>query len=486
MTRILTLLAALAALLPGAAAAEPTQASWWYAVDHVTSVAEDSRVLVWATLPADWHGQEVTIEAIVPEPVAVMDDPESGNRVVEWLVEPEAGTAPGQVFFHVDFNFTEKPIRLDIDPAAVKPYDRESELFRRYTRAETWIQTEGLVLDQARRIVGKETNPWLQAGLVYDWIVAETAYDAPGPKDRDAQSVLEARRGDCGHVSILMTAMLRSLGIPARTVTTAWLTGGDHVFLEFWLEGYGWVPADPSLGQMIDLDYPGFTPRDIERVMAGRNIELGDSRWLLGNLFDSRMICTVGNNIRFDSPTLGRAVTLQRMEPGGAAATPSAAEITGLNRDIVHGGFWVFGKRLANDEEAHAATHQKLANLFFRTGLFDIVEETCLASIQEYTDAVQSWINMGKVYLHKGDYYKAEAAFRKAQLESSDKRNEHLEAFVWTHIYLGNCYDLLNKREMALQEYQAVIDLDIDFRGSLDLARHFLHTPFTKERANRL
>lgn len=485
MMRRMILAAAWLAATAGAAAAGPVTGSWWYAIDHVTSVDQGAKVVLWATLPPEWHGQTVAIDAIVPEPVAILDDPASGNRVVEWAVEPTPGTAPGQIFFHVDFTFTGLPVHPAVDPAAIRPYDRASEVYQRYTRPETWIQTDGRVLDEARRIVGRESDPWRQAQLIYDWMVANTAYDAPGPDARDAVSVLDARRGDCGHIGILTTAMLRSLGIPARTVTAAWTDGGAHVFVEFWLEGIGWVPADPSLGQMLSGDYPGFKPADVERLLAGRNVPVGDPRWLLGNLFDGRLICTVGNNLHVQSPTLGRGVTFQRMQPGGAAATPSAVEITGLNRDIVHGGFWVFGERLADAEAAHAMTHQKLAGLYFRTGLYDLVEETCLASIQQYTDSVQSWINMGKVYLHKGDYYKAEAAFRKAQLESTGSRADQLEALVWTHNYLGNCYDLMNRRDMALKEYQAVIDQGIDYRGSLEYARRYLERPYTKEPAGR-
>ncbi|MCP4571644.1 MAG: tetratricopeptide repeat protein [bacterium] len=464
-------------LAVGAAGAE--QGSYWYAVDHVTTVDEDARMVVWATLPPDWHGQAITVGNIVPEPVGVFRDPRTGNRVVEWLVEPEAGNPVLSTFFHYEFDFTERPVRMAIDPAAVKPYDEDSEFFRTYTAPETWIPVDGPVRHRALAIVGGETNPWLQAGLIYDWIIGELVFEIPGPAGRDAASVLDARRGECEQFSVLMVAMCRSLGIPARTVTNAWTTGGDHVFVEFWLEGYGWVPADPSLGQMLGPGGGGFGSEDVTSIMESRNVPLGDPRWLLGNLFDGRLVISVGNDIAFDSPTLGRRVTLHSARPGGDRARPDGFLIEGLNDDLVHGGFFVFGRRLADEDEAHDLTHHRLADRFFDVGMVDIVEDVCRASIEQDAAGVTPWLNMGRVYMHKGQYYKAEAAFKRALITPSAKRTERLAGLIWAHNYLGNLYDLMDRRDMALAEYQAVVERGNNFRGAVDYAGRFLEEPFT-------
>jgi hypothetical protein len=484
MKRTWTVLAAMLLAVPAAAA---LPGSYWYAVDHITDVDEDNRILVWAALPPAWHGQEVTIGDIVPEPVAILEDPDTGNRVVEWSVSFDADQPPPlNTFFHFDFEVTEQPLRLDVDPARVGAYDTDSEEYARHTRAETWIQTRGPVLDTTRSIVGDETGVWEQVRLIYDWIVANVKYEVPGPEGRDAESVLEARRGDCEQFSVLMTAMCRSIGIPARTVTNAWNSGGDHVFLEVWTEGYGWVPADPSLGQMLGPGGGGFEHADVERMMEGRGVPVGDPRWLLGNLFDQRIIMIVGNNITVESPTLGRAVTFQSLRSGGKAAQPEATIIEGLNRDVVHGAFIVTGERLADEEAAHAMTHQRLADRFFSEGMVDVVEDVCRQSIERYGDGIMPWINMGRVYMHKGEYYKAEAAFKRAIVGESARRAELLESQLWAHNYLGNCYDLLGMREMALGEYQLVIDRDDNYRGAVDYAKRWLEKPFTKDKVERM
>ncbi len=58
---------------------------------------------------------------------------------------------------------------------------------------------------------------------------------------------------------------------------------------------------------------------------------------------------------------------------------------------------------------------------------------------------------------------------------------EKLESVVWTHNYLGNCYDLLDHRELALAEYQKVVDLGNNYRGAVEYARKYLWKPFQKE-----
>jgi hypothetical protein len=59
-------------------------------------------------------------------------------------------------------------------------------------------------------------------------------------------------------------------------------------------------------------------------------------------------------------------------------------------------------------------------------------------------------------------------------------RLEKAEALIWTHNYLGNCYDLLGHRKLALAEYQMVIDRGDNFRGAVDYAQKYLNKAFDK------
>ncbi|VVB72439.1 Transglutaminase-like superfamily protein [uncultured archaeon] len=64
--------------------------------------------------------------------------------------------------------------------------------------------------------------------------------------------------GDCGTQSDYFAALCRSLGIPARATGGLYIIPGmkgSHFWNEFYLEGYGWVPADVTFAESADWAY---------------------------------------------------------------------------------------------------------------------------------------------------------------------------------------------------------------------------------------
>lgn len=70
-------------------------------------------------------------------------------------------------------------------------------------------------------------------------------YDAEGASDR-ASVVCRTGKSHCGGLSSIFVATMRANGIPARWLLGCWADGGSHVMAEFFAEGIGWIPADPS------------------------------------------------------------------------------------------------------------------------------------------------------------------------------------------------------------------------------------------------
>ena len=100
-------------VIGSAGAADKHQGSFWYAFDNISEISDDARIILWVTLPPEWPGQVVKVDNIVPEPVAILDDPVSGNRIIEWLVEPaarhpDAESPAVHQFFHFDIEVVEK------------------------------------------------------------------------------------------------------------------------------------------------------------------------------------------------------------------------------------------------------------------------------------------------------------------------------------------------------------------------------------------
>jgi transglutaminase-like putative cysteine protease len=81
-------------------------------------------------------------------------------------------------------------------------------------------------------------------------------YAIPGEKALGAVKAAQQKKGDCSEYSDLFVALCRAKNIPAR-VATGYTVRFDeispkHHWAEVYLKKYGWVPFDPSWGDMED------------------------------------------------------------------------------------------------------------------------------------------------------------------------------------------------------------------------------------------
>ncbi|MBU0743270.1 hypothetical protein KKG45_12865 [bacterium] len=476
--------AALAVL--AAAGAAPTVAraeareitgSYWYVIDHIVQVDADARVRLWLSLPGDRPGQQVRIRNIEPRPAEIIVDEDHGNRIVYWDVTPVPDDK--LLLFHYDFVASLSEVRTEVDPDRLEPYDESSALYRRFTRAGGLILTDGEVLKAARSIVDGEVNPHRRAKLLFDWMVANLEFVPGGTPERDTVGTLRGRRGDCGQFSQLYVAMCRALGIPARTVTSNWLVGGRHRYAEILMPPYGWLPVDVSVAQVLMPGHTLFSATEADEFVREKGIPAGDPGWLFGNIPTSQVVLAVGNDIEVAMQDPPRTLTFAAFEPGGIDAEPQAVEIAGLGDEFVQGGFMVPGDPLT-DEQAHDMTHQRLAGRFLASGLYDVAEQGCLQAQETDPEGAMNWINLGLVNMRKGLYNKAEACFNSALRGHVADQRDQFEIRIWVHNYLGNCYDLMDRRELAVEQYREVVQMGIDYRGAVAYASRYLLHPFTE------
>lgn len=137
----------------------------------------------------------------------------------------------------------------------MRPYDKTSEVYRRYTAPEKpHMVTNARIKELAKSIVGNETNPYRQSEMVFDYI---TRYPWAGAREYSTiecipEYVLTEEHGDCGQVSLLYISLMRALGVPARW-ESGWMLHPDevnyHDWAEVYYEGVGWVPVDASFGR---------------------------------------------------------------------------------------------------------------------------------------------------------------------------------------------------------------------------------------------
>ena len=158
--------------------------------------------------------------------------------------------------------------------------------FDAYLDAEPLVQSDDpRIQAQARRIVGKVTDPTKAVELLNQWVYQnlEKKITVSVPS---AVQVLETRRGDCNEHTVLFVALARSLGIPARTAAGLMHVNG-RFYYHAWPEVYlhGWVAVDPTWNQFpADAAHIRFTigglARQIEllRLIGRVEIQVVDSR----------------------------------------------------------------------------------------------------------------------------------------------------------------------------------------------------------------
>ena len=198
----------------------------------------------------------------------------------------------------------------------LKPYDTNSQLYKRYTMSEPrHMIIDADITARAREIVGNETNPIEQASLLLKWI--GTNFPWAGAREYSTIAnipnyVLNSGHGDCGQVTLLYITMCRSLGIPAR-----WESGymvqpnfnDFHDWCETYFEGIGWVPTDPSfirgsVGTVIEDYY--MSGLDVYRMASNEGVggelspakqyirtetvdfQEGEVEWKGGNIYNNK------------------------------------------------------------------------------------------------------------------------------------------------------------------------------------------------------
>ncbi len=152
------------------------------------------------------------------------------------------------------FEVTRKELRrgdFSAREAAWSPAD-----YADYLSSTSIGPTDGTVKELADKIVAGKTTVLERARAIYDWTV-ENMYRDPetrGCGKGDVCYLLIRPGGKCTDISSVFVALCRAAGVPAREVFGLRLgkqaeqdiTTWQHCWSEFFLPGFGWVPADPA------------------------------------------------------------------------------------------------------------------------------------------------------------------------------------------------------------------------------------------------
>lgn len=126
------------------------------------------------------------------------------------------------------------------------------DVVRPWLAASPFIESDHpSIVARARAVVGDERDPVRRATKLLGWVHAGMTPE-PTMTVPSAREVLRTMRGDCNEHAVLLAALARAAGIPARVAAGAvYLDDGFyyHAWTELWLAGR-WVSADAVFDQM--------------------------------------------------------------------------------------------------------------------------------------------------------------------------------------------------------------------------------------------
>ena len=165
----------------------------------------------------------------------------------------------------------------------------------------------------SREVVGDETNPWRIAQKLY---AAVDRIPWAGAREYSTISnisdyALHAGHADCGQQTLLLIALLRLNGIPARWQSGMMFAPNEYWNLHDWgqlyIAPYGWMPMDVTFGRLDDADpsvagfYLGgldgyriafnddysraFVPAKTHYRSETVDLQRGEAEWSGGNLY---------------------------------------------------------------------------------------------------------------------------------------------------------------------------------------------------------
>ncbi len=141
--------------------------------------------------------------------------------------------------------------KMPLKPAYDLPYSDGSGSMKEFLRPGLNIESDdSAVRERARKIAGEVKDPVIVARRLMAWVY-KNVKKRPVVTVPSALEVLRTKVGDCNEHAVLLTALLRAAGIPARLCVGVVYSRGSF-FYHAWTESYvgEWISMDATLNQM--------------------------------------------------------------------------------------------------------------------------------------------------------------------------------------------------------------------------------------------
>ena len=188
------------------------------------------------------------VSATVGQPTFFSDS--SGNTYAYWSNIEINGYQ--KITVELNYYILSFSIGYYVNPELTTEFDKGSDFYKKFTHSEELIQSDNpKIVSTARDIISDENLRSAQAYKIYSYVITHMRYEAQD-EERGALWALDNGKGDCSEYSYLFVALCRAAGIPAKIQagfafhSFSETSEDGHMWSEYYLENYGWVPVDAT------------------------------------------------------------------------------------------------------------------------------------------------------------------------------------------------------------------------------------------------
>ena len=227
-------------------------------------------------LPLAQSNQYQTVSNLSIYGGIIADIPETDDTYIRWTFTSDLPAAGESKETFYDFDVRLNSVNFDFSQVTtIYPYNTSSDTYLWYTG------TSGVYVDPYNPTIQNIGDSlWLLSSDIvdyarrcYEYVAANYLYLNPNTGIHPLQDILNAGGGDCGNLTSIYVSLLRHKNIPSRHVVTVRPDNSYHVWADFYLENYGWVP--------VDVTYKNINPSgDFFGKYDGNGIIMTKEVWL--------------------------------------------------------------------------------------------------------------------------------------------------------------------------------------------------------------
>lgn len=233
---------------------------------HQTTIASKSKIEVIWRFDFSLQAAPSKMTFVTPIPKTIAQRQQITN--IEFLTKP-LRTFDKNGTRYAEFAFSKPPTQFTLimkinatlfkyDLATARKKDEQKELsevdVNDFLKHERYIEKNDPKIQQIANSI-KDSDRVSTVKQLYDYVADNIRY-VNFQRELGAAKVLQRKQGACTEYSDLFVALCRAKGIPARVVK-GFVTepvnspSPKHAWAEVYLKKYGWVPFDPTYGDVM-------------------------------------------------------------------------------------------------------------------------------------------------------------------------------------------------------------------------------------------